>query len=47
MLPLVTLALATGMRRGELLDLRWGDIDFHGIRPKVSAASRKRRRGSA
>jgi integrase len=35
MLPLVTLALATGMRRGELSDLQWGDIDFHGIRLKV------------
>jgi integrase len=25
---LLTLALTTGMRRGELLALRWGDIDF-------------------
>jgi integrase len=25
---IITLALATGMRRGELLGLRWGDIDF-------------------
>jgi integrase len=25
---LITLALATGMRRGELLGLRWGDIDL-------------------
>lgn len=27
--PLVTLALLTGCRRGELLGLRWGDIDWH------------------
>lgn len=26
--PLASLALATGMRRGELLALRWSDIDF-------------------
>jgi integrase len=28
--PLFTLALATGMRRGELLGLAWPDIDFAG-----------------
>jgi len=26
--PIAALALATGMRRGELLALRWGDVDF-------------------
>lgn len=26
--PIIILALNTGMRRGELLDLRWKDIDF-------------------
>ena len=26
--PLVIIALHTGMRRGEILNLRWGDIDF-------------------
>jgi integrase len=27
--PLVKLALLTGCRRGELLGLRWGDVDWH------------------
>ena len=26
--PLVVLALSTGARRGELLSLRWGDLDW-------------------
>lgn len=26
--PIVVLALTTGMRRGEILGLRWGDVDF-------------------
>lgn len=25
--PILVTALATGMRRGELLALRWGDVD--------------------
>ena len=25
--PIVSLALATGMRRGELLGLQWGDVE--------------------
>ena len=28
LLPIVELALATGMRRGELLGLQWGDMDL-------------------
>jgi integrase len=28
LLPIVSLALASGMRRGELLGLQWGDIDL-------------------
>ena len=28
--PLFTLALSTGMRRGELLGLEWGDVDLGG-----------------
>jgi len=27
--PLVTVALHTGMRKGELLNLRWDDVDFY------------------
>ena len=29
LLPLVVLALSTGARRGELLGLRWSDVDWH------------------
>jgi integrase len=34
--PIATLALATGMRRGELLALRWQDIDLN--RAKITVA---------
>jgi integrase len=44
--PLVTLALATGLRRNELLTLEWRDIDFRSrlltVRPEC-AKSRKAR----
>jgi integrase len=33
--PVVSLALATGMRRGELLALRWSDVDFTKFHVKV------------
>lgn len=34
--PIVSLALATGMRRGELLALRWRDVDLDGASVKVT-----------
>ena len=33
--PIVVLGLATGMRRGELLSLRWCDVDFAGRKLRV------------
>ena len=33
--PVVVLALATGMRRGELLGLRWADVDLDGAKLRV------------
>lgn len=33
--PIVAVALATGMRRGELLALRWGDVDLDGATLRV------------
>ena len=36
-------ALATGMRRGELLAVRWSDCDLDGASIALSEASRRRR----
>jgi integrase len=33
--PIVALALATGMRRGELLALRWEDLDLDGAKVRI------------
>ena len=33
--PIVALALATGMRRGELLALRWEDVDLDGAKVRI------------
>ena len=33
--PIVSLALSTGMRRGELLALRWHDVDLKGATVRV------------
>lgn len=41
LMPLVLLAINTGLRRGELTALRWTDIDLPGRRLKVRAASAK------
>ena len=39
--PIVALALATGMRRGELLGLQWGDVDLDGGTLRVERRWRK------
>jgi integrase len=45
LLPLVTVALATGMRRGELLGLQWGDIDLEGASLKVERSVEETKAG--
>ena len=43
---LITVALATGMRRGELLGLRWQDVNFDTRSLQVQRTiSRQRKRG--
>jgi integrase len=42
--PLWTLALATGLRRNELLTLRWTDMDFHSRTVTVQAENAKARK---
>jgi integrase len=39
-LPILT-GLCTGMRRGEILGLRWSDLDFENLRLTVNAFSRR------
>jgi len=44
--PIVILALSTGMRRGEILNLRWSDVDFERrqiVLPKEKTKTRQRR----
>jgi integrase len=45
MRPIIALALATGMRRGELLALRWQDVDLDGGRIKVERSLEQTRSG--
>jgi integrase len=44
-LPLVMVALATGMRRGELLGLQWGDIDMDGASLRVERSVEETKAG--
>ena len=46
LLPIVELALATGMRRGELLGLQWGDVDLDRAHSASSGLSRRPRPAS-
>ena len=43
--PIVALALATGMRRGELLALRWSDVDLDGGRLRVEQSLEQTKAG--
>src|SRR5262249_320372 len=43
--PIASIALATGMRRGELLALRWQDVDLDGATLKVERALEQTKRG--
>jgi integrase len=43
--PIIALALATGMRRGELLALRWGDVDLDAGRIQVERSLEQTKAG--
>ena len=43
--PIIALALATGMRRGELLALRWSDVDLDGAKLRVEQSLEQTRAG--
>lgn len=43
--PIVMLALATGMRRGELLALRWCDVDLHAGKVQVERSLEQTKAG--
>jgi integrase len=43
--PIVTMALATGMRRGELLALRWSDVDLDGASLRVERSLEETKAG--
>jgi integrase len=45
--PVAATALATGMRRGELLALRWQDIDLDGAKLRVERSLEQTKRGGA
>jgi integrase len=43
--PIVVMALGTGMRRGELLALRWKDVDLDGAKLRVEQSLEQTKRG--
>jgi integrase len=43
--PIVAVALGTGMRRGELLALRWKDVDLDGAKLRVEQSLEQTKRG--
>ncbi len=43
--PIVALALASGMRRGEILALRWQDVDLDGSKVRVESAVEQTKEG--
>jgi integrase len=43
--PIVSLALATGMRRGELLALRWQEVDVDGSKLRVERSLEQTKQG--
>jgi integrase len=43
--PIASLALATGMRRGELLALRWQDVDLDGAKLRVEQSLEQTKAG--
>jgi integrase len=43
--PIVALALATGMRRGELLALRWSDLDLNSAKLQVAQSLEQTKAG--
>ena len=47
LVPIVELALATGMRRGELLGLQWGDVDLDRHAPRRAVRRGDQSRPSA
>ena len=43
--PIAALSIATGMRRGELLGLQWGDVDLDNATIRVERSEEETRAG--